>query len=141
MKDDKNIEDFSKYVVKEAGLETPSSNFVFNIMSAVHKVEKINPAFIYKPIISNKSWLIIGVLLTAICSFFVLNSSNLILSKYSYLFDSYVALAKDFYASFNSISLSPLTVLSFFVFTFFVLIQLIGIKNLFNKKVVETYSS
>ena len=60
------IDDFTKYVIKEAGLESPSSDFVLNVMNVVKKEEKLSAVLTYKPIISNFSWFIIGLISTLV---------------------------------------------------------------------------
>jgi len=141
MSKEQKIDDFTKYVIKEAGLETPSSDFVLNVMNVLKKEEKASEIFIYKPIISNKTWFVIGLILTVTSIYYVLNSSTLIVSKYSYLYDSYLNVMKDFYGSLGSITFSPIAVFSFLIFACFMGVQLIGIKKLFNKGLLENSSN
>ena len=135
------IDDFTKYVIKEAGLESPSSDFVLNVMNVVKKEEKTSELFVYKPIISNKSWFVIGLILTISSIYYVLNSSTLIVSKYSYVYDTYLNGVKEFYATFGTISFSPVAISSFLIFTGFMVILLLGIKRLFNQGLLENYSN
>jgi hypothetical protein len=135
------IDDFTKYVIKEAGLESPSSDFVLNVINVVKKEEKTSKVFVYKPIISNKTWFVIGLILTVSSIYYVLNSSTLIVSKYSYLYDSYLTGIKEFYTSFGDFSFSPVAIASFLIFTGFMVILLLGIKRLFNQGLLENYSN
>ncbi|PKV52317.1 hypothetical protein ATE84_4428 [Aquimarina sp. MAR_2010_214] len=54
-----------KYLIKEAGLETPSENFLKNVMEQVElSTIEISPT--YKPLISKKVWFIIGVIVAVL---------------------------------------------------------------------------
>jgi len=141
MSKEQKIDDFTKYVIKGAGLETPSSDFVLNVMNVVKKEEKTSEVFEYKPIISNKTWFVIGLILTISSIYYVLNSSTIIVSKYSYLYDSYLNGMKEFYTSFGAISFSSVAISSFLIFTGFMVVLLLGIKRLFNQGLLENYSN
>ncbi|HHH53474.1 MAG TPA: hypothetical protein ENK91_07430 [Bacteroidetes bacterium] len=58
---DKNIDKYTKELIKEIGLDSPSPNFVGTLMRniSLKKEEK----FIYKPLISIQAWIIIAIIL------------------------------------------------------------------------------
>jgi hypothetical protein len=58
--ENKNLDQFTKNVIQEAGLTTPSVDFLANVMAEVSK-EKV-PVQVYKPLISKVGWMIIGSL-------------------------------------------------------------------------------
>ena len=46
MKQDKELNEFTKYIVKESELKSPSSNFVKNVMSKIEEEVSINTQFV-----------------------------------------------------------------------------------------------
>lgn len=56
----KKLDQFTKEVIQDAGLSSPSTDFLANVMAEVSK-EKV-PVKVYKPLISKVGWLIIGSL-------------------------------------------------------------------------------
>ncbi|WP_103070758.1 hypothetical protein [Aquimarina sediminis] len=50
-----------KYLVKEAGVDQPSSGFMKAVMNQI-EVSEGQQVKAYKPLISNKNWLVIGVI-------------------------------------------------------------------------------
>lgn len=56
----KKLDQFTKEIIQEAGLRTPSVDFLANVMAEVSK-EKV-PVLVYKPLISKVGWMIIGSL-------------------------------------------------------------------------------
>lgn len=64
MKSEKEINEFTKFIIKEAGVESPSSNFVNKVMNTVAGENILAESHsLYKPLISKKGWFIMGVLL------------------------------------------------------------------------------
>lgn len=61
---DKKIDAFTKSILKEVDLETPSVDFVANVMNSV-KTE--NEVITYKPLISKASWFIISCIISILC--------------------------------------------------------------------------
>ncbi|MFK7748040.1 MAG: hypothetical protein AB8B65_06605 [Kordia sp.] len=58
--ENKKLNQFTKDVFQEAGLATPSTDFLANVMAEV-ATEKV-PEKVYKPLITKVGWLIIGAL-------------------------------------------------------------------------------
>ncbi|WP_430408618.1 hypothetical protein [Kordia sp.] len=58
--ENKKLDQFTKEVIQDAGLATPSVDFLANVMAEVSK-EKV-PVKVYKPLINKVGWLIIGTL-------------------------------------------------------------------------------
>lgn len=123
--ENKKLDQFTKGVIQEAGLATPSTDFLANVMAEVSN-EKA-PAKVYKPLISKVGWLIIGSLLVIFA--FVLknfpigfsifgdwNLSSLMIEKYEPIIDIPVTYAY-----------------CFFFLLVFALIQIKMIKKLFDK--------
>lgn len=61
-------------LIKEAGLEKPSSEFSANVMKVI--VAK-NNVRVYKPLISRNTWIILGMAVAIIPLFLYFNSVNL----------------------------------------------------------------
>jgi len=58
--ENKKLDQFTKEVIQEAGLTTPSVDFLANVMAEVSR-EKV-PVHVYKPLISKVGWMLIGSL-------------------------------------------------------------------------------
>ena len=56
---DKEINDFTKTVIKEAGLESPSSDFIKNVMREINVESAQKVDFTYKPLISKTGWFVV----------------------------------------------------------------------------------
>ncbi len=53
-----------KHLVKEAGVDHPSSDFLKNVMQSVEISSK--KALVYKPLISKKIWFVIGLIIVGL---------------------------------------------------------------------------
>ncbi|WP_299245649.1 hypothetical protein [uncultured Aquimarina sp.] len=51
-----------KRLVKEVGTEHPSVDFLKNVMSEI-KIASVNKSITYQPLISKKTWLVMGILI------------------------------------------------------------------------------
>ena len=133
MKKVDQMDEFTKYVMDEAGLESPSKNFVSNIMAQVQR----EPKFVPKPasLISTKMWWLIGLAFTALSIYLVLNWQDQILSKYSGVFDDYLISMDSVYNGFQGIQFSNTFVWCFLLFGVLLFVQGAIIKNYSNKKV------
>ena len=123
--ENKKLDQFTKGIIQEAGLTSPSTDFLANVMAEVSN-EKV-PAKVYKPLINRVGWLIIGALFVVFA--FVLtnfpigfsifgdwNLSSLVIEKYEPKVDIPVTYAY-----------------CFFFLLVFVLIQIKMIKKLLDK--------
>ena len=132
MKTDKNIEDFTKYIMNEVDVEKPSIDFLRNVMDAVKSENKTSLSIIYKPLIPKSVWVLIVILFAAL-SVFVLTGSTVnhyLLSQIDVpIVDKVLALDL-----FKNIHFSKIFTLSFILFSAFVIVQLFFIKNYFNNQ-------
>lgn len=104
--ENKKIDQFTKEVIQEAGLATPSVDFLANIMAEVSK-ENV-PVKVYKPLINKVGWLIIGslfLLFTFVLTRFSLgvsilgnwDLSSLLVEKYDIKFNIPATYAYSFF--------------------------------------------
>ena len=135
MKPDKNIEKFTKYIIKEAQFETPSNEFLNKVMDLV-KLEK-EPALsiAYKPLISKPFWLLIVIGFIAL-SIFILTGTSTYPSVFSKIDLSFLDKLPSL-NFFENIHFSNTFTLSFVFFSILVLFQLIVIKNYYNSEVTS----
>ena len=132
MKADKNIEDFTKYIMNEAEVETPSADFLNNVMDSVKLESELSSSKVYKPLISKSAWVIITLVFVAL-SLFILTGNfqtSTLLSKLDLSFF-------DKLPSFNlfeRIHFSTTFTFTFILFSILVVFQLYVIKNYFNKQ-------
>lgn len=132
MKADKNIEDFTKYIMNEAEVETPSADFLNNVMDSVKLESELSSSKVYKPLISKSAWVIITLVFVALSLFILTGNSqtSTLLSKLDLSFF-------DKLPSFNlfeRIHFSTTFTFTFILFSILVVFQLYVIKNYFNKQ-------
>lgn len=133
MKKVDKMDEFTKYVMNEAGLESPSKNFVSNVMDQVQQEPKFVPS--PSPLISTKMWWLIGLVFTALSIYLVINWQDQILSKYSGVFDDYLISMDSVYNDFQGIQFSNTFVWCFLLFGVLLFVQGAIIRNYSNKKV------
>jgi hypothetical protein len=138
MKTNKNIEDFTKYVIKESSIEKPSVDFVGKVMNRID-LERI-PIYEnkYKPLISKLGWIIISIVLILSSIYFwskKFSSSNY-LSELNLSFSTNLSLTKIF----NEINIPSTFTFVFVFFTILVVIQLLIIKKYFDKAIFKKYA-
>lgn len=132
MKQDKKIEDFSKFIIKEAGIEYPSNDFVNNVMNTINLEKSNSTITIYKPLISKQTWLLITLFLISLLIYVFTNTvkSSIIIQT----------IDTSFFNKFNSINifdkikLPNVVVFSTVLFSVLVLFQLTLIKKFFNNE-------
>ncbi|PHS52541.1 MAG: hypothetical protein COB01_06900 [Lutibacter sp.] len=131
MKADKNIEDFTKFMMKEATVEMPSENFVTKVMNTI-QVESIPALKENKPLITVAGWVIISLFFVTICTLVLFGTyespsliSNLDWSFMNELPSLSIIDRIHFSSTFN---------FSFILFSILVILQLVVIKNYVNKE-------
>ena len=131
MKADKNIEDFARFIIKEATIETPSENFVAKVMDKI-QVEKAPILNKEKPLISVIGWLFIFLFVVGICSFILFGTyeSSSLLSNFDWSFMNNLPSLNLL----DNIHFSSTFNFSFIFFSVLVILQLVVIKNYANKE-------
>tara|TARA_R110001583_G_scaffold58714_4_gene174825 strand:+ start:1182 stop:1589 length:408 start_codon:yes stop_codon:yes gene_type:complete len=132
MRQDKKIEEFSKFIIKEAGTEVPSNDFVNNVINTIGFEISKSTVTIYKPLINKQTWLLIGVVLIGlgIYVFASIAESSIMLQT----------IDVSFLNRFNSINifekmkLPTVFVFSSVLFSILVLVQLTVIKKFLNSE-------
>jgi len=132
MKRDKNIEEFTKYILKEANLEAPSESFVNNIMDTIAVENNKSKVTVYKPLISKVSWFLIAISL--IILFVFLYKTN---TESTYLLSLIDVSFLDKFSDINifkNLKLPTIFTFSCVVFSVLVIFQLHYIKKYFNTR-------
>jgi len=132
MKQDKELNEFTKYIVKESELKSPSSNFVKNVMSKIEEEVSINTQFDYKPLISIKGWFIIFsvIVLATIAVIRNTQATSTYLSSWELSFLENTVN----YFQFNEIKFSKTFVICSVIFSIMMMVQVLGIKHFYNKE-------
>ena len=126
MKTEKRIEDFTKSIIKEVGLETPSKDFLANVMEAVIVENKKAASKSYKPLISKLGWFAITLFLMGMSVFISL--SDFQNSKiFSTLDTSYLNKFNEI-NFINNLNFSTTFTFSVLLFTAFMILQIMYIK-------------
>ena len=141
MKPDKNIENFTKYIINEAAIETPSSDFLNKVMDSVKIESELSLSKKYQPLISKKVWVLIAVAFITLSVFLLTRSTGNydLISKVDFsLLDKLPSInIFDTISSvniFNNIHFPNTFTFSFVFFSMLVIIQLMVIKNYVNKE-------
>ena len=124
---DKNIENLIDKIMAENTLESPSFDFTSKIMSQVLAAEK-SQIKTYKPLISNLTWITIGlslILLTTYCFYSTNNISNFEIAKL------YTDKASTL---FSGIHFSKNILYALLIVPFMILVQIGVLKNYFDKR-------
>ena len=87
MKKNKNIEDFTKFILKESTNEAPSIDFVNKVMDTIH-IESVPALKEDKPLISALGWVFISFFIIGICAmvFYGTSDSPSLLSSINWSF-------------------------------------------------------
>lgn len=133
MKNYKNIDDLTKFTMKEAGQESPSLDFVSNVMSTIqHEVAKESVST-YKPPITTWGWVIIGLSILSLLALFfsgtIESTYNISIPEVSFEFLSTL----NTFNIFENLKFSKHFVLGMSMFAGFVVFQIVVIKNYFYK--------
>ncbi len=64
-KQSENIDRITKKIIKDAGLEQPSSDFFSNVMEAIES-ETTSASMVFQPLISKKMWMLLIALTAAV---------------------------------------------------------------------------
>lgn len=133
MEENKHLEEFdvfAKKYLKEIEVETPSQNFTASLMKRI-EVQK-TAIFNQDPLISKKEWF--GVFCVVLMVLFSSNktSENDILNlpkiDFSFLEENQIS------QLFHTISVSSTTMYAFFFFGLMILLQVVFLKNHFDKR-------
>lgn len=137
MKTNKNIKDFTKYIIRESSLEKPSDDFVYKVMDSINLESNAIYESKYKPLISKLGWIVISLGL-------ILSSIHFWSKKFyksNYLADLNLSFLTNFSLTkiFNEINIPNTFSIVFVFFTVLVIIQLIVIKKYFYKTIFKNY--
>lgn len=132
MKTEKNIEEFTTYIMKEANIEAPSTDFLNKVMDSVKLENKLSLSKVYKPLISKSAWVIITIVIVFLSIFIFTESSQNSMKLPNINF----ALFNEIVSTnlFERIHFSDTFTFSFVLFSLLVILQLVVIKNYFNKQ-------
>jgi len=134
MKTENNIEGFTKSIIKEVGLESPSADFVSNVMKAIDVENKKVVSLNYQPLISNLGWFVIIILLMGMSIFISL--SNFQSSEIFLILDSSYLNKFNEIDFINNLKFSTTFTFSVLLFAVLVVFQLFAIKHFYAKKVL-----
>lgn len=128
---DKNLDEFTEKLLKDFSRETPSFDFTTKVMS---KVEVLSDSHVteYKPLISKKIWMVLAMLVLGAFAYLIFGDvqmESLLLS----------AIQSDIRSNLQVLNLPDIEISNVFLyavvgFTFFVSIQVLLLKNHFNKR-------
>ncbi|OMQ12225.1 hypothetical protein [[Flexibacter] sp. ATCC 35103] len=124
---DKEIENLIEKMMRENTLESPSFDFTSKIMSQVLVAEQ-SKIKAYKPLISNSTWIFIGISLIALTFYAVYSNNNTSNFEIAKTYSDKVS------ALFSGIHFSKNILYSLLIVPFMILVQIGVLKNYFDKK-------
>lgn len=129
----KKIDGFIQKRMKAEGLEAPSMNFTNAIISKIESEKRANLVLSYKPLITNKVWYILGTILFGVLGFLFYGDTVL---QYNWWPEkTLLQLGKlDLLKKMPEISVSNIYIYAFVGLAFFVGLQIVLLKNHFNKR-------
>lgn len=130
-KTDKKLDEFTEKLLKDFSLETPSLDFTTQVMS---KVEALVDSQVteYKPLISNRIWVVLAMLVLGAFSFLILGDVQMESTLLS-------AIQSDIKSNLQVLNLPDFEISNVFLyavigFTFFISLQILLLKNHFDKR-------
>ena len=132
MKTKKEMENFTKYVMREAGTEAPSESFVTSVMGRVRNEVIASQPTVYQPVISKSAWILIIAVIVATSVFLLTGSSEISLDFLS--FDINMSSWVEKINILSTIQISDLITISVFIFTVMVVLQIFFIMRYMSKR-------
>ncbi len=134
MGENKHIEEldaFAKKYVKEIPTETPSVNFTANLMQKITELE--STTITYKPLISKKMWFVIitAIIAVIIVPFTSSEEPIFTLPEFNLSFLEKMNLS----GVFESINISNSVVFLAMIFSVFIFVQIVYLKNHFERQI------
>lgn len=135
-KPDKKLDDFTKKMIVEAGVDKPSTHFTASIMEKIQISESTLNGTFYKPLISKQGWMLLGLItLTLFIVLLVVDWE----SDYSYITNPILEKASEFnrlnlldrlhFNSLDNINIHKNVVYALLMLSFFLYIQIIYLKR------------
>ena len=132
MEENKKLDDFIKKSIKEVGLEKPSVNFTDLVVSKIEAESAKPHVFQYQPIFSKSTWLIILAMVTAIFVYVIFGNPDLETTWFS-ISQLNKMTTFNVLGKIPSYDVSSTFVYGILIFTFFVMVQVLVIKQRFDK--------
>ncbi len=134
MEDNKNkkYDAFLKRLVVEAGLEEPSADFTHTVLNKIETVSKMNTVFVYKPLISKKTWWFLAVMVSGLFVYIVFGNP-IVESNLPYLMELKKLLAFNMTGRLTVTTASNTVVYGLLAFTFFMVVQIFWLDRKYAK--------
>ena len=132
MEEDKKLDSFIRKSIKELGLEKPSLQFTDVVLSKIQGNTSVSPTFVYKPLFSKSTWLIILTVVATIFVYLILDQSEIKTTWFSIAKLNQLA-SFNLFGKMPSLPISNTFVYGFLIFSFFAIVQVFMIKQRFNK--------
>ncbi|MEO9891712.1 hypothetical protein [Aurantibacter sp.] len=131
-KADKKLEEFTEKLMQDFSLESPAIDFTTKVMS---RVEGLSDSKIttYQPIISKRIWWLLGISISGVIAYFTLAKNNPANSTWLSTF-TFNPLQNSNTLNLINMEISSVGIYAIMGFTFFVSIQILILKNHFNKR-------
>ena len=88
---EKNPDKIIRSLIKEGGIDEAPQGFTNSVMQAIHSVEEINFATVYKPLISKTAWAILGIALVGLFVYMLTTDQQAISIGHYIPFSEYIS--------------------------------------------------
>ena len=130
----KKIDAFLKKQIQDIPLDTPSSDFMSNVMNQIQLVE-VSTATKYKPLISRKVWIFLAAAVAAIFFIPFQKKEGGLLEKVSLDFSFLDKI--DVSSFFDGLSVSNTVFYGLLFFCIMILVQVFYLKDYFSKRIAS----
>ncbi|WP_298236888.1 hypothetical protein [uncultured Algibacter sp.] len=130
--EDNYLDNFAKKIIRNSVVETPSFNFTEDVMSRVSELSK-SSVIAYEPLISKKSWIVIGVSLMVLV-LYLLFGNQLETSNWFGMLDFSVISNNAINNVFSGITISKTFGYAIIFFCLMFCIQIPFLKHHFNQR-------
>lgn len=131
MEENKELDDFIRKSVKEAGFEMPSSNFTDMVLSKIKPSTEELSTTVYQPVLSKKAWAGILIMVALVFSYLIFLDPELDARWLSRL---NALTAFNWSGNLPDIQISSTFVYGALIGTFFVVVQVFMIKHFFDRR-------
>lgn len=76
MNENKELDDFIKKMVREAGLESPSEHFTHQVLGKIQFDTQQSQATVYQPLISKNTWILLALVIVGLFAYLVLGTED-----------------------------------------------------------------
>ena len=127
-----SMEDWIADGIKQVGLESPSNDFTYQVLSKLPEKEVQAPQIIYRPLITKNGWTLVALTIIAVFTLSLYGKKGGINEEQTMLDKAFDFLSYDF---FSGIHFSDTIVMGMVLFAIFACIQMLTLKRFIERQI------